>query len=796
MSFAVHDLDQGEGAASVSMITADLDRDGDLDIVSQNIWRENVDGKGTFGANRPFASEDYDAKQIEAVDVDGDGDLDLVALARISIFSAYDLRFFENRDGRGDFGLPQTIDTDLEYSFSFAAGDIDNDRDVDLVLLTYDGSLPTTTMHWYENTDGRGAFSRIRQTVSSSWGRLQFLDVDTDGDLDLISQASDFENTDGKGTFQEKNLVPDEWKQVFRDAQGILNVLTNGFLHKRLSDGTFTRVQMRPCVTTNPFDVELIALNDLNGDGVLDRVTLSYLSPARDTDQAIVLWCGGGAQQEVVTLFDAYRQPVLLEDLTGDGVKDMLYGTAYRSFDLQKGRFGPEVVLMSPTWTDSVHEVKLADLDGDGDLDAVSLAISYESNQDLIQQTISWNENLDGRGTFGSRKPIGGITAGGLVVERLGTTNFFVVDVDNDQDLDVVYEDIGAGTYIEVATNVDGRGKFSSQFEKWPFEDRYKGVLWDVQPLESGGRADLLFLSAEGVSVQRATGNGKFGPLETLVRAPDLFANRLPGLLMVPLDFNVQLVDWDRDGDLDLMGVNQRYEVAWWENLNDGTQFGPRIPLFTANMDSVPYQSVGLSVADLDGDRDLDVMLAAMKCTRSCNGAATRWFANIDGHTFGPGVPISDSIRRPRVVDMDGDGDWDILGEDVSQANVFQHERLDAAWYENIGGTGTTWTRNEIAGGSQWVVATGDIDGDGDADLLAPNLKWYEQRLSGDINNDGRFSSSDLVLAFQAGLFENDVPGRAQLHQGDFNGDGSFDSADLIFAYQFGGYEKVLPLGD
>ncbi len=324
----------------------------------------------------------------------------------------------------------------------------------------------------------------------------------------------------------------------------------------------------------------------------------------------------------------------------------MLYGTAYRSFDLQKGRFGPEVVLMSPTWTDSVHEVKLADLDGDGDLDAVSLAISYESNQDLIQQTISWNENLDGRGTFGSRKPIGGITAGGLVVERLGTTNFFVVDVDNDQDLDVVYEDIGAGTYIEVATNVDGRGKFSSQFEKWPFEDRYKGVLWDVQPLESGGRADLLFLSAEGVSVQRATGNGKFGPLETLVRAPDLFANRLPGLLMVPLDFNVQLVDWDRDGDLDLMGVNQRYEVAWWENLNDGTQFGPRIPLFTANMDSVPYQSVGLSVADLDGDRDLDVMLAAMKCTRSCNGAATRWFANIDGHTFGPAcrsaIPFDD----------------------------------------------------------------------------------------------------------------------------------------------------------
>ncbi len=796
MGFAVHDLDQGEGATSASMITADLDRDGDLDLVSKNIWRENLDGKGTFGANRLFASDDYEANEIEAVDVDGDGDLDLVAVAQTSNFRPeFDLRIFENRDGRGDFGLPRTINSALPYGSSLTSGDTDNDGDVDLVLISYDSSSLVTTIHWYENTDGRGSFQVRQKRGNSLTGKVRLLDVDADGDLDLISALVDYENTDGKGTFQEKDLVPNRWKQVFRDSRGILNVLTDHLLHERLADGTYSQIVVSPC-PTREFDVELVRMTDLNGDGVLDRVTLVYLNSV-DTTKAKVIWCQGeqDVPQEVATLVDYSQQPLLLEDVTGDGVKDILYGTAYRSIDLRAGQFGPEVALMSPTWTETVNEVKLADLDQDGDLDSISLATSYRPLQMWTFQSISWNENLDGRGTFGARKPIGDSVVNGMSIHRPGTTNFFVVDIDNDQDLDVVYERVAGGTNVVAQTN-DGRGQFSNALYDRIFEDETKGVLWDVRPLESSDRADLVFLSEEGVSVKRATGDGKFGPLETLVRAPDLFANAPPGYVLAPMDFNVQLVDWDRDGDLDLMGVNQRYEVAWWENLNDGTQFGPRIPLFTANMDGLPYLSVGLSVSDLDGDQDLDVMLAAKTCERICTGTATRWFANLDGRTFGPAVPIANSIRRPRAVDMDRDGDLDILGEDMSNADSFQHERLDAAWYENVGGTGTTWTRREIAGGRQWVVAAGDIDGDGDVDILAPNLKWYEQRLSGDINNDGRFSSSDLVLAFQAGLYDNDVPGRAQFNQGDFNGDGNFDSTDLIFAFQAGDYERILPFGD
>jgi uncharacterized delta-60 repeat protein len=58
----------------------------------------------------------------------------------------------------------------------------------------------------------------------------------------------------------------------------------------------------------------------------------------------------------------------------------------------------------------------------------------------------------------------------------------------------------------------------------------------------------------------------------------------------------------------------------------------------------------------------------------------------------------------------------------------------------------------------------------------------------GDANVDGVFDSSDLVLVFQAGKFEQAVD--AVWSEGDWNGDGRFDTADLVAAFQDGGYNQ------
>lgn len=66
--------------------------------------------------------------------------------------------------------------------------------------------------------------------------------------------------------------------------------------------------------------------------------------------------------------------------------------------------------------------------------------------------------------------------------------------------------------------------------------------------------------------------------------------------------------------------------------------------------------------------------------------------------------------------------------------------------------------------------------------------------LIGDVNGDGLFDSSDLVLIFQAGRYEDPDSPQVTFEEGDWNGDGRFDSSDLILAFQQGMYEREVDL--
>jgi hypothetical protein len=60
----------------------------------------------------------------------------------------------------------------------------------------------------------------------------------------------------------------------------------------------------------------------------------------------------------------------------------------------------------------------------------------------------------------------------------------------------------------------------------------------------------------------------------------------------------------------------------------------------------------------------------------------------------------------------------------------------------------------------------------------------------GDANVDGVFDSSDLVLVFQSGEYEDDQQGNSGWADGDWNCDGDFNSTDIVWAFQQGGYVK------
>jgi uncharacterized protein YuzB (UPF0349 family) len=96
----------GNFARANSIFAADLDNDGDFDVIAtssflnQIVWYENVDGQGNFGPKQIISSTAQGAFSAIAADLDGDGDLDLVSASGLDSTIAW----YENLDGQGNFG--------------------------------------------------------------------------------------------------------------------------------------------------------------------------------------------------------------------------------------------------------------------------------------------------------------------------------------------------------------------------------------------------------------------------------------------------------------------------------------------------------------------------------------------------------------------------------------------------------------------------------------------------------------------------------------------------------------------
>ena len=114
---------------------------------------------------------------MAAGDIDGDGDLDLCVTA---VGERGATAGFVN-DGSGRFSSGPSMATE---GVSPSFGDVDNDVDLDLWLGRAGGDLLL-------DNAGKGHFSRAAVTLPANEERLttsaRRLDVDSDGDLDLLA---------------------------------------------------------------------------------------------------------------------------------------------------------------------------------------------------------------------------------------------------------------------------------------------------------------------------------------------------------------------------------------------------------------------------------------------------------------------------------------------------------------------------------------------------------------------------------------------------------------------------------
>ena len=179
---------EGGGTGEWSMVSADMNEDGLLDLImgtnttaSREILIQKSNGNGAFSflSRRPSGGYSW---MLNSGDLNGDGHEDIVSINSSSNNGAILLG-----DGAGNVGAATTVPTD-PFALATDIGDIDGDGDLDWVTSSYSGDW-----RLYVN-NGAGAFTFSQEfdtTEAASCALL--LDIDNDGDLDiaLIDEIAD-----------------------------------------------------------------------------------------------------------------------------------------------------------------------------------------------------------------------------------------------------------------------------------------------------------------------------------------------------------------------------------------------------------------------------------------------------------------------------------------------------------------------------------------------------------------------------------------------------------------------------
>ena len=185
---------------------------------------------------------------------------------------------------------------------------------------------------------------------------------------------------------------------------------------------------------------------------------------------------------------------------------------------------------------------------------------------------------------------------------------------------------------------------------------------------------------------------------------------------------NALVADLDADDALDIVAlISQEWEEVW---AFTGDELRSRLLWGTTNPD---YGSSWITLVDLDRDGDPDILHSngdafdyAPENSRPWHGV--QWLENRGGLEFVPHrIAYLQGASSPQAVDLDGDGDLDVVV--VSAYNRWDDEGAHSlVWLENDGQMRFAMHRIARSPTHLITLAAGDLDNDGDADLVTGGM--------------------------------------------------------------------------
>ncbi|MCO5190902.1 MAG: VCBS repeat-containing protein [Anaerolineae bacterium] len=595
----------------ISIDTADINGDGDIDVISASefddrvLYWANVDGNGTDWESSMIGGFDG-ARSVHTADIDGDGHLDVIAAAS----GVNTVAWWRNNDGSGRDWSRFDIDASFTSARSVFAADLDHDGDTDVIGAS--AGDPGDGIRWWENDGDGGDWTQhnLDQTFVSA--RSVFAtDMDGDGDNDIVAGAGNtlawWENDSGQSQSWVKRIVgahagisavwgadvDSDGDQDFLYASGDddeVGYWENLTIHRAAAYPLSQNVDLNFVGATS------VITADIDGDGALDLVG------AASSADGVTWWknaTGDGMSWNATIIASSFlnANSVLAHDIDRDGDLDVI-GAAGQPTN--RIAWWENVSGNGLDWSEHVvandlqdpRALQLIDFDNDGDQDIVAAQAST---------IVSRWENLDGNGTSWEENDISTSFADPQAL--------YPTDVDQDGDIDLV----GAGT--------------SSDQVVW-WENDNLGTQWIVHTISADVNepVDLYAADIDGDSdsdvviitddasgalwVQNIDGEGNSWSQHDIVDyhvggGRDIFA-----------------ADLDADGDIDVLAASGHpmNSIDWWENQDgQGLQWKQTIVRGGFN------NATSIHAGDIDGDGKTDIIGAAD------NADDVVWWRNVGG---------------------------------------------------------------------------------------------------------------------------------------------------------------------